>query len=54
MGKATHTHVSRLLCLADLDDVQERGCMNNAQGVEPMRAQEWLDELERLDKKLGL
>ena len=30
MGKATHTHVSRLLCLADLDDVQGCGCMNNA------------------------
>lgn len=40
--------VGRLLSLADLDDQQGRGCMNNARGVEPMTAQEWLDELERL------
>ncbi len=30
MGKAAHVGVGRLLCVADLDGVQGRGCMNNA------------------------
>lgn len=32
MGKAAHVGVGRLLCVADLDGVQGRGCLNNARG----------------------
>ena len=36
MGKAAHMGMGRLLCLADLDDVQGRGYMNNARGIKNM------------------
>lgn len=32
MGKAAHVGVGRLISLGDLDGVQGRGCLNNAQG----------------------
>lgn len=32
MGKAAHVGVGRLLSLADLDDVQGRGCMTTRGG----------------------